>query len=192
MLEVEVKYPVPDRDAVLVKLLALGAELREERTDIDHYFNAPDRDFKQTDEAFRIRRIGKSNWLTYKGPKRDAATKTRKEIEVHIRDGDTIAADAESLFTALGYRSVGLVHKQRAIYELDRAVGGRAGTVEVCFDDVEHVGSFIELELQAEEAEFEAAKTVVLKLATELGLTNQERRSYLEMVLTKSSTSHTT
>jgi adenylate cyclase class 2 len=190
MLEVEVKYPVPDRDAVLVKLLALGAELAEERTDIDHYFNAPDRDFKATDEAFRIRRIGNVNVLTYKGPKRDAATKTRKEIEVRIRDGEAIAADAEALVTALGYRSVGVVHKRRAIYELDRPVGGRPGTLEVCFDDVEHVGSFVELELQAEEAEYEAAKTTVLKVAADLGLSNQERRSYLEMLLTTSTTQH--
>lgn len=186
MLEVEVKFPVADRDAVLVKLLALGAELAEERTDVDHYFNAPDRDFKQTDEAFRIRRIGKGNWLTYKGPRRDPATKSRKEIEVHVRDGDAVADDAEALFTALGYRSVGVVRKRRAIYDLDRPVGGRPGTVEVCFDDVDHVGSFVELELLAEESEFEVAKAVVLKVAADLGLTNQERRSYLEMLLSKS------
>ncbi len=183
MLEVELKYPAPDRDAVLLKLLALGAELSEERTDIDHYFNAPDRDFKKSDEALRIRRIGKGNWFTYKGPKRDAETKTRTEIEVRLRDGDAIECNAESLLLALGYRPVGVVHKQRAIYELDRPVGGRMGTLEVCFDDVERVGSFIELELLAEEAEYELAKGTVLGVAVELGLTNPERRSYLEMLL---------
>ena len=46
----------------------------------DHYFNGHDRDFHQTDEAFRIRRMGEKNFLTYKGPKRDTDTKTRIEI----------------------------------------------------------------------------------------------------------------
>jgi adenylate cyclase class 2 len=94
MLEVEVKYPIADLAAVRANLLALGAEWVEERTDADQYFNAPDRDFKETDEAFRLRRIGSKNRLTYKGPKRDAATKTRTEIEVTLADGAAAAADA--------------------------------------------------------------------------------------------------
>ncbi|HJZ58549.1 MAG TPA: class IV adenylate cyclase [Gemmataceae bacterium] len=186
MLEVEVKYRAADRDAVLVRLLALGADLAEERVDVDHYFNAPDRDFKQTDEAFRLRQIGKANWLTYKGPKREAATKTRKEVEVRLRDGDAIAADMEALLVCLGYRPVAVVRKRRAIYDLDRPVGGKPGTAEVCFDDVDRVGSFVEIEVQAEESEFEAAKATVLGIARELGLTDQERRSYLEMLLANS------
>ena len=53
----------------------------------------------------------------------------------------------------------------------------------MCIDDVERVGSFVELEIVAEDSQFEQAKAVVLQLATELGLTTQERRSYLEMLL---------
>src|SRR5437588_12515726 len=118
MLEVEVKYRDADRDAVQAKLLALGAVKLEERIDADQYFNAPDRDFKQTDEAFRLRRIGPKNRLTYKGPKRDAATKTRTEIEVSLADGDAPATDAERMLTCLGYRSVAIVRKRRAVYHL--------------------------------------------------------------------------
>lgn len=183
MLEVEVKYRTPDRDAVLMKVVALGGELADERTETDRYYNAPDRDFARTDEAFRLRQVGKDNFLTYKGPKTDAATKTRKEIQVRVRDGEAAADELEGLFAALGYKPVAVVRKRRAVYDLDRVVGGRPGTVEVCFDDVDGVGSFVELEVQAEDGEFDAAKTVVLQLAGELGLTDQERRSYLEMFL---------
>src|SRR5262249_60229674 len=133
MPEVEVKYRAAERDAVLVRLLALGADLAEERVDVDHYFNAPDRDFKQTDEAFRLRQIGKANWLTYKGPKREAATKTRKEVEVRLRDGDAIAADMEAQLVGLGYRPGAVGRKRRASYDPDPPVGGKPGTAEVCF-----------------------------------------------------------
>jgi adenylate cyclase class 2 len=179
MLEVEVKYRCGDLAAVRDKLLALGAQLAEERIDADQYFNAPDRDFKKTDEAFRLRRIGSRNRLTYKGPKRDAATKTRKEIEVPLADGDAAAADAERMFVSLGYRPVAVVRKRRTVYHLTRD----GFDLEACLDEVERVGTYAEVEIVAEESRFEDAKAAVLRLAAELGLAEQERRSYLSLLL---------
>jgi len=179
MLEVEVKYRCDDLAAVRAKLQSLGAEMVEQRTDADQYFNAPDRDFKETDEAFRIRRIGSKNRLTYKGPKWEAATKTRTEIEVPLADGDAAAADAERMFTSLGYRPVAVVRKKRTLLHVART----SFEVEACLDEVDRVGSFVELEIAAEEVQFEAAKKTVLQLAEELGLGDPERRSYLEMLL---------
>jgi adenylate cyclase class 2 len=179
MLEVEVKYRNTDPAAVLAKLLALGAVKVEARTDADQYFNAPDRDFKSTDEAFRLRRIGSQNRLTYKGPKREAATKTRTEIEVRLADGDAAASDTEQMLVKLGYRPVAVVRKNRTVYHLQRG----DFDIEACVDEVDRVGSFVELEIVAEEAQFENAKATVLQLASELGMPQQERRSYLEMLL---------
>ena len=182
MLEVEVKYRAPDPAAVRAKLLALGARPAGEADEADHYFNGPDRDYKQTDEAFRIRRDGEGTWLTYKGPRRAAATKTRKEVEVGVGPAD-VAAGLTELFVCLGFRPVAVVRKRRALYHLDRPVGGTPRMVAVCFDEVERVGSFVEVEVVAEESEFEAAQAAVLGLAADLGLTEQERRSYLAMTL---------
>ena len=170
------------RIGVFSRLFPLGAVKAEQRTDRDHYFNAPDRDFAKTDEAFRLRRIGSENRLTYKGPKRDAATKTRTEIEVKLAEGDAAAADTERMVRALGYRSVAEVRKSRIVFHLERS----GFAVEACVDEVEGVGSFVELEIAAEEAQFEDAKGVVLQLAQELGLVEQERRSYLELLLERS------
>ena len=179
MLEIEVKYRLPDRDGLVARLLAAGATRGAERAEADHYFNAPDRDFRRTDEAFRLRRIGPRNVLTYKGPKRAAATKTREEIEVPLADGDAAADVLETLLVKLGYRPVAVVRKTRQGYKLDR--DGFA--VEACIDDVENVGLFAELEIVAPEADFGRAEAVVLGLAGELGLTDVERRSYLGMLL---------
>lgn len=179
MLEVEVKYRNPDPHGVLAKLLALGAVRGEPRVESDQYFNAPDRDLKATDEAFRLRRIGSHNRLTYKGPKRDTATKTRPEIEVPLGDGDAVAADAVKMFTSLGYKPVAIVRKSRTPFHLTRG----EFELEICFDEVDSVGSFLEVEIVAEESRFEAAKAAVLALAADLGLSEPERRSYLGMFL---------
>jgi adenylate cyclase class 2 len=179
VLEVEVRYRTADRAGVVARLLARGATLAQDRTDVDLYFNAPDRDLKSTDEAFRLRVVGSQNCLTYKGPKRDAETKTRTEIEVPLADGPEAAADAERLLLALRFRPVVTVRKKRQVYRLTS--GGFP--LEVCFDDVELVGPFVELEILAEEDQYEPAKRVLLEAAAELGLTEKENRSYLGMVL---------
>src|SRR5262249_10306128 len=149
------------------------------RQEADHYFNAPDRDFARTDEALRLRRIGAANLVTYKGPKRDAQTKTRTEIEVSLAEGDTTAADFGRLLTHLGYRSVAVVSKTRCIYHLDR--DGFA--LEICLDKVEGLSTFAELEILAPEERLEAARDLLLRTAAELGLSDSERRSYLELLL---------
>lgn len=179
MLEVEVRYRTADRAGVVARLLAWGATLAQDRTDVDLYFNAADRDLKTTDEAFRLRRVGDANCLTYKGPRRDDETKTRTEIEVSLADGPEAAADAERMLLALRFRPVVTVRKRRQVYRFTR--GGFP--MEVCFDDVELVGPFVELEILAEEDQYEAAKRVLLAAASELGLTEKENRSYLGMVL---------
>jgi len=179
MLEVEVRYRTADRPGVIARLLALGAELAQDRTDIDQYYNAPQRDLKLTDEAFRLRRIGEANYLTYKGPKIDPDTKARLEIEIPLGAGGEVAADTQRMFAALGFKPVVLVQKKRVVYSFTR--GGFA--MEACFDDVERVGPFVELEILAPEEHYEAAKAVLLQTAAELGLTEKETRSYLGMVL---------
>lgn len=90
MLEIEVKYPVRDWEDVQRQLQKWGASCDPPREDVDQYFNAPDRDFAKTDEAVRVRQIGEANFVTYKGPKTDAHTKTRTEIEVPLAQASTL------------------------------------------------------------------------------------------------------
>ena len=179
MLEIEVKYRNANPTELIARLHALGAAFLETRTESDRYFRAPDRDFKQTDEAFRLRRIGTTSRLTYKVPKTDAETKTRREIEVPLADGDDVAANAVEMLLCLGYRPVAIVAKLRTAYRVSR--GGFEA--EVCLDEVERVGTFAEVEIVAEESRFAEAKAAVLGLATELGLHEVERRGYLQMLL---------
>ena len=183
MLEVEVKYAVDDFGPVEAALAARGIAVGPARRDADQYFNAPDRDFAQTDEALRIRSIGPKNYVTYKGPKLDRETKTRLEIEVPLADGEANAADFRRLVTMLGYKPSGVVRKSRRVAHCDRD----GFPLQICLDEVDNLGQFAEIEIVAPEEQYEAAKALVLAVAREIGLTRVERRSYLEMVLTQQS-----
>lgn len=179
MLEVEMKFRVADWADLTAKLIAVGAVAEPRREDTDHYFNAPDRDFAQTDEAVRLRRIGGSNYLTYKGPKIDAVTKSRPEIELRLADGAQTAADAVRFLSSLKYRPVAVVSKLRQVYTFER----EGFKLSACLDDVGAVGRYVELEILADESRYDAAREVLLKAVAEFGLTDPERRSYLRLLL---------
>ena len=179
MLEVEMKFPVTDFAPLRALFLKWGVLAYKPWNEVDHYFNAPDRDFVQTDEALRIRRRGFLNYITYKGPKCDAITKSRTEIEVGLGDGDRTFEDLGRVLVHLGYRPSGIVQKHREVYELRR----NGFTLEVCLDDVVGLGLYVEVEIQATERQFEKAKETLLEAAAALGLKDSERRSYLAMLL---------
>ncbi len=180
MVEVEMKFPVRDPDGLRRRIEALGGLQEGGRTEIDHYFNAPDRDFARTDEALRLRRVGEKNILTYKGPKLDRETKTRTEIEVALADGPDAADRVTALLLALGYRPVAVLRKQRTAFHLESG----DLQVEVSLDEVDGVGLFAELEVVTS-GELDPAREAVRRLAEQLGLTGSERRSYLELWLQK-------
>jgi len=182
-LEVEQKFPVPELAPVESALARLGAQPGPSQEERDLYFGHPARDFSQTDEALRIRRKGPGVFITYKGPKIDQTTKTRREIELPLGPSerpaeDTAAAWAE-LLLALGFRRVAEVCKLRRKARLAR----HGFQVEICLDQVSELGSFVELEVVAQDDQLDRARACLAKLAGELGLEKSERRSYLELLL---------
>jgi adenylate cyclase, class 2 len=177
--EVEQKFRVRDHDALAKRLIELGARDAGTIEQLDNYLNHPSRDFAQTDEALRLRQIGQSNFITYKGPKLDATTKTRREIELPVPPGNEMLQHYAKLLTTLGFRPVAEVHKTRRQFQLS----WRGREIEIALDNVTDLGDFGEFELLADENDLEAAKSAIASLATALDLTESERRSYLELLL---------
>src|SRR5450755_3629746 len=171
MLEIEQKFARADFALLERRLAEWGAVLGDAHEEADHYFNAPDRDFARTDEAFRLRRIGAANYLTYKGPKQRSEVKTRTELEVLLQPGDEAAAEMTQLLKHLGYRFVAVVKKHRRQASLER--GGFAFTI--CLDEVEALGRFAEVEVLAPEDRSGDAERAVAALAKELGLSDVEK-----------------
>jgi adenylate cyclase class 2 len=181
--EVEQKFRTTDHEAVSKRLLELGAKAGEPLEQEDDYLSHPSRDFAVTGEAFRLRRAGDRNAITYKGPKLEGPTKTRREIEIEFASGAESLAQMRTLFECLGFRPVAIVRKVRTPYHL--SYGGRE--FEVALDQVEGLGTFVEVETIVKgDDELPKAQEAVVGLARELGLTEPEPRSYLKMVLERS------
>jgi adenylate cyclase class 2 len=189
--EVELKYRVADGRAIEDRLASLGACWHGTTEQVDRYFNHPSRDFAVTDEALRLRSTAAGVAITWKGPRLDATAKTRREIELPLALA-AVPAAAEALaavpatldrwtelLEALGFRQVREVAKRRRL----ATVAWEGAAIEVALDHVAGLGDFVELELQAESAGIAVAAARIESLARELGCTNPERRSYLEMLL---------
>jgi adenylate cyclase class 2 len=161
------------------KLAAMGGEFSAPIEQVDRYFAHPARDFAKTDEALRLRRTGNENRITYKGPKLDLETKTRREIELPLASGPQAAEDFSGLLLALGFRRVAEVPKRRRKLHFT----WQGFQVEASLDEVERVGRFVELEIVADDQQLDAARQSLAALARELGLEKSERRSYLELLL---------
>ena len=176
--EVEQKFRAADQAALAEALAGLGAEFGSAELQVDAYYAHPARDFRRTDEAFRLRSIGERNFATYKGPKIDAATKTRREIEVPLAAGPAEASRFGEMLEALGFRRAIVVRKSRRKGCLRR---GRFD-VEVALDQVEKLGDFIEFEIQAETESLDAARECLAELARTLNLVAAERRGYADLL----------
>ena len=168
-LEVEIKAYCDNIDEIRQGITSLGGESLGPRDETDIYYNHPERDFAETDEALRIRKVDKKYILTYKGPKIGTRSKTRVEKEVALDSFDTM----NDILVCLGFIETGRVSKRRERFKLDE--------VEICIDSVQGLGDFVELEKISSERE--KTEDNLFALAAKLGLSRFERKSYLELVL---------
>ncbi len=167
MIEVEVKARAPEDMAE--RIAALGARLLVVENHQDLYFNSPQRDFRLSDEALRIRIKEEGARLTYKGPKLDQTTKSRLERTVKIDDPKQM----EQILSALGFVLSAQVRKKRTKYSYDGVV--------LALDEVEGLGSFVEVEAEGK-GDYEEQKRKVLSIMSKLGLHESIRSSYLELL----------
>jgi adenylate cyclase, class 2 len=179
--EVEQKHRVDNAADLIARLAERGVALGRPIGQSDQYFAHPARDFAQTDEALRIRTAGGASFVTYKGPKLDATTKTRRELELPLAVSDADGLQFAELLSLLGFTPVATVRKHRRKFH----VSHQGHDVEGAFDEVDGVGTYIELELLADDTGLDVAKGVIASLAADLSLGSPERRSYLELLLSR-------
>ncbi len=181
---------------MLAKLLAAGAIEVAIEHHADTYYRHPSRDFAQTREALRIRRIARSATLpssaanessqspetrvTYKGPYSTTGVKARPELEWQLDPCDPDGRNMQSLLEFLGFTSVMTVRKTRRSFTLDRA----DRQLIVTIDDAEQLGTFAEIEtIATDEQEIEACRGQISELAVMLDLRHPEQKSYLTMAM---------
>ncbi|KQC13855.1 MAG: adenylyl cyclase, partial [Methanosaeta sp. SDB] len=120
-------------------------------------------------EALRIRVKEEGARLTYKGPKLDSETKSRIELTVRVDDPKAL----ESILESIGFSRTAAVKKRRTKYALGEAV--------LAVDEVEGLGTFIEVELSGGE-DWEDQKRTALEILARLGRPKSIRKSYLELL----------
>ncbi|MCD2199684.1 class IV adenylate cyclase [Halobacterium sp. KA-4] len=203
MYEVEVKVPA-SHDAVRAALADSDAECVGTVAQADTYFDAPHRDFAETDEALRVRRVATAaetferdavqggltaaidavldgeyraegeSRVTYKGPLLEAESKSREEFETAVGSGE----EMREILSRLGFEPAATVRKLRETHHVD--------DFEVLLDAVEDVGEYVEVETEVEsDSEVEAAREDAYALLRQLGLdpADQIRTSYLGLKL---------
>ncbi|MFD1571537.1 class IV adenylate cyclase [Halorubrum laminariae] len=189
MYEVEIKVPA-DADTVRERLRRLDAERVDARRQRDVYYDAPDRDFAETDEALRLRREmpisatasgsdrgrdgDETAKLTYKGPLVDEGSKTRVEHETGVGDDEA----ATGIFAGLGFEPAATVEKRREFWRYEGHT--------VTLDRVDGLGEFVEVEREVDDRSAVApARDAALDVLAALGLdgTDQIRTSYLDLLL---------
>ena len=195
MIEVEIKVKISDPDLMRKKF---GENNGIYKLSLDHedtYLNMPKglRDFRQTDEALRLRKsieFNKDNntksqkinyYITYKGKKIDTTTKTREEIEVKINEIE----DMKTLLKLLGFREVFTVVKKRELYDFMF----NDTKIEALIDYIPILEQhFVEVELITESLDnVEKSKEILFEFLNKFGIKKQEsiRKSYLELISDK-------
>jgi adenylate cyclase class 2 len=193
MYEVEIKVPAA-LERVRDRLRERDADPAEIRRQRDVYYDAPHREFAETDEALRIRRETviedpatdgggsaggapageESIRLTYKGPLLDEESKTRSEHETGVNDGEAISG----ILDGLGFDPAATVEKRREYWRFEG--------FSVTLDSVERIGEFVEIERAVDdENDIDPTREAAVETLARLGLDadDQVRTSYLGLLL---------
>jgi adenylate cyclase class 2 len=195
MIEVEIKAKIKDPEHIRNLFAKNKGVYKLSLIHEDTYYNMPKglRDFKQTDEALRIRKSvefkkdNKANnsttnyFITYKGKKVDNTTKTREEIEIQISEIEGM----KNLLSILGFREVFTVVKERDLYDFkfyDKKIEALIDYVPIL---EQH---FIEVELLTESLDnVEQNQEILFSFLNSFEIRREEsiRKSYLELISDK-------
>ncbi len=169
--EIEAKLKVDSLQKVEEKLRELGGLFVAEQLQSDIHFDDSNSTLTDSDQCLRLRRqvVGESTgyFLTYKGAKEKSNYKKRQEIEIQVSDADSM----QKLLSALGYEQKLCVEKKRRLWRL--------GECEVALDQLQELGSFVEIEGPGDRQ--------IARVQESLGLTELQHipKSYASMIMEK-------
>ena len=136
-VETEIKLRVDDLAAIKKRLHRLGWRVTNRRKlERNWLFDRTDGSLRRSDRLLRVRLVGKTAWLTVKGPSAQGTVhKVRDEFEIETGD----AASLMSMLEALEYRVTWRYEKYRSAFDKP----GERGKILL---DETPIGNFLELE----------------------------------------------
>lgn len=195
MIEVEIKAKISDPELMRKRFKEKQGIYKFSLMHEDTYFNMPNglRDFKETDEALRLRKsikfIKDNNgedkerevYFTYKGKKIDKSTKTREEIDLIIEDYGKM----KRILSLLGFKEVLSVKKERELFMFDY----KNYSIEALIDYLPILNQhFIEVEYLTDSLEkIEEIQEVLFDFLSLFNIKKEDsiQKSYLELVSEK-------
>jgi len=179
-MEAECKYRVVNLAETQLAFAKLEAVFVGREEHCDTYLRHPTRDFRETDEALRIREVNGQPFMTYKGPRLAGPIKIRPEIELPIVEGTV--PDWLKIWQQLGFTVALAVRKTRDVFRTE--FNSRSMTITL--DHVAELGDFVEIErIVMHGSEIEAAQQDIQAIAKVLHLHVVIQQSYLGMMLEK-------
>ena len=161
--EIEVKAKVKNKDVLVSKLRELGCVLNEPVVQDDCVYNKKGVDPKDHSHGTSVLRIREQKGrivFTLKKNRSNDLDCIEKEIEV--TDKNTL----EEIIELLDYEKTVEVHKKRQ--------KGKYGDYEICLDEVEGLGFFIEVEKMSDEAG-EKVQNELFDFLKKLGIEDEDR-----------------
>lgn len=132
--EIEVKFPLADRKALVAKLNAIGAQQLYAETFEDNMVLDRRGELRTKGALLRVRKFGRYALATFKGPMAfEGGVKTRDEVQTGVESFEL----AIQLFDSLGYKPVFRYQKFREVW--------RVREVEVVLDRTP-IGDYFEIE----------------------------------------------
>jgi adenylate cyclase class 2 len=160
--EIEIKFPLRDRNELIRKLEALGARRLYPETFEDNIVLDRRGELRTRGSLLRIRKFGRYALATYKGPMSfESGVKAREEVQTGVESFEL----AIQLFDSLGYKPVFRYQKFREVWNIR--------DVEVVLDRTP-IGDYFEIE---------GPLDVIRSVATDLGMNVDSglRQSYAEL-----------
>lgn len=183
MIETEIKLPVSDLDEIRKKLTENGFVPVSHVRERDTYFDNVQEQIRANGQALRIRETVDLQTgsvfaqINFKGKKLDPLTMTRQELESTVGQAEICRQILESI----GFYKVSPeIIKDRTMLH--------CGEMTACLDRIEHLGSFLELEILVEkEEQKDAAQNQIASVLAMLGyyMTDTVNVSYLSMLQKK-------
>ena len=162
MREIELKFKVEDCESLISKLKIMGCEIGEVISQNDTIYVSDLNNVESTEGSIwlRVRKENEKTELNFK--KQSAKIQESKEIEFGVDSYEK----ANQFLEALGYQKWVEVNKKRRY--------SKYLEYNLCIDEVERLGSFLEIELLVEESDTKDYIPKLLEVAKEFELSEDD------------------
>lgn len=163
MREIELKFKVDSFDSIIAKLVSDDCKISDEvnQSDTIYVSDLSDTESKEGSLWLRVRKVNDTIEMNLK--KQSKEKMESEEIEFEVSDYDL----ANKFLLTLGYKPWVQVNKKRKY--------SKYNNVNICMDEVERLGCFIELELLIDENNDIDYERELLAVADTLGIDTSMR-----------------